>query len=41
MPKVEQSIEVEVPVSTAYNQSTLFEEFPNFMNGVKDGPPAR
>ncbi len=36
MPSVEQSIEVEVPVSTAYNQWTQFEEFPTFMNGVEE-----
>jgi uncharacterized membrane protein len=35
MPTVEQSIEVDVPVSTAYNQWTQFEEFPKFMNGVE------
>ena len=35
MPAVEQSIEVDVPVSTAYNQWTQFEEFPKFMNGVE------
>ena len=31
---VEDSIEVEVPVSTAYNQWTQFEDFPNFMQDV-------
>jgi uncharacterized membrane protein len=31
---VEQSIEVNVPVRTAYNQWTQFEEFPQFMEGV-------
>jgi uncharacterized membrane protein len=35
MSKVETSIEVEVPVSTAYNQWTQFEEFPTFMEGVE------
>jgi uncharacterized membrane protein len=30
-----QSIEVNVPVRTAYNQWTQFEEFPQFMEGVK------
>ncbi|SCG40890.1 Polyketide cyclase / dehydrase and lipid transport [Micromonospora siamensis] len=34
--KVEKSIEVQVPVSTAYNQWTQFEEFPRFMGGVKE-----
>ncbi|HEX9992677.1 MAG TPA: SRPBCC family protein [Acidimicrobiales bacterium] len=33
--KVETSVEVEVPVSTAYNQWTQFEEFPQFMGGVQ------
>ncbi len=33
---VEKSIEVNVPVSTAYNQWTQFEEFPNFMEGVEE-----
>ena len=32
--KVEKSILVNVPVSTAYNQWTQFEEFPQFMSGV-------
>jgi uncharacterized membrane protein len=32
---IEQSIEVEVPVRTAYNQWTQFEEFPQFMEGVE------
>ncbi|CAN5658149.1 SRPBCC family protein [soil metagenome] len=35
MGKVEQSIDVNVPLSTAYNQWTQFEEFPRFMEGVK------
>src|SRR4026209_672388 len=34
MATIEQSIEVEVPVRTAYNQWTQFEEFPRFMEGV-------
>src|SRR5215470_14283825 len=29
------SIDVEVPVRTAYNQWTQFETFPQFMNGVE------
>ncbi len=33
--KVEQSIDVNVPVRTAYNQWTQFEEFPRFMDGVE------
>jgi uncharacterized membrane protein len=35
MAKVETSIEVDVPVSTAYNQWTQFEEFPQFMEAVE------
>ena len=35
MPTIEQSIEVNVPLSTAYNQWTQFEEFPAFMEGVE------
>lgn len=35
MPTVEQSIDVNVPVSTAYNQWTQFESFPEFMGGVE------
>ena len=35
MAKIEQSIDVNVPVRTAYNQWTQFEEFPQFMEGVE------
>ena len=35
MPTIEQSIDVDVPVTTAYNQWTQFEEFPHFMGGVE------
>ena len=35
MPSIEKSVEVDVPLSTAYNQWTQFEEFPSFMNGVE------
>jgi uncharacterized membrane protein len=35
MAKVEHSIDVNVPVSTAYNQWTQFESFPQFMEGVE------
>ena len=34
MDHIEKSVEVNVPVSTAYNQWTQFEEFPKFMEGV-------
>jgi uncharacterized membrane protein len=33
--KVEKSILVNVPVSTAYNQWTQFEDFPRFMGGIE------
>jgi len=36
MPTVEQSIDLDVPVRTAYNQWTQFETFPTFMNGVEE-----
>ncbi|MGN6250899.1 MAG: SRPBCC family protein [Marmoricola sp.] len=32
---IEKTIEVEVPVHTAYNQWTQFESFPQFMEGVE------
>ncbi len=35
MSTIEESIEVEVPVRTAYDQWTQFEEFPQFMDGVE------
>ncbi|HZB42318.1 MAG TPA: SRPBCC family protein [Ilumatobacter sp.] len=35
MSTIEQSIEIDVPVRTAYNQWTQFEEFPSFMEGVE------
>jgi hypothetical protein len=34
--RVEKSIQVDVPVTTAYNQWTQFEDFPAFMGGVKE-----
>jgi carbon monoxide dehydrogenase subunit G len=33
--RVEKTITVDVPISTAYNQWTQFEEFPQFMGGVQ------
>jgi uncharacterized membrane protein len=33
---VEQAIEVNVPIGTAYNQWTQFEEFPRFMENVEE-----
>lgn len=35
MSTIEQSIEVDVPVTVAYNQWTQFESFPHFMSGVE------
>jgi uncharacterized membrane protein len=35
MSLIEKSIEINVPVRTAYNQWTQFEDFPRFMEGVK------
>jgi uncharacterized membrane protein len=35
MSTVEKSIDVNVPIRTAYDQWTQFEEFPRFMEGVK------
>ena len=35
MSTIEESIDVEVPLRTAYDQWTQFEEFPRFMEGVK------
>jgi uncharacterized membrane protein len=35
MASVVESIDVQAPVSTVYNQWTQFEEFPRFMEGVK------
>ncbi|GAA0930360.1 SRPBCC family protein [Streptomyces thermoalcalitolerans] len=36
MSTVRETVEVGVPVHTAYNQWTQFEEFPNFMEGVEE-----
>ena len=36
MATIERSIEVDVPVRVAYNQWTQFEEFPRFMEGVRE-----
>ena len=35
MSQIQQSVDVEVPVSVAYNQWTQFESFPQFMSGVE------
>ena len=35
MASIQESIDVQVPVRTAYNQWTQFEEFPKFMEGVE------
>ena len=36
MSTVTESVDVHVPVRTAYNQWTQFEEFPRFMDGVRE-----
>jgi uncharacterized membrane protein len=36
MARIEKSIEVNVPLEAAYNQWTQFEEFPRFMDGVRE-----
>lgn len=36
MSTVKEAVDVEVPVHTAYNQWTQFEEFPHFMEGVEE-----
>jgi uncharacterized membrane protein len=36
MSTIEQSVDVNVPVRTAYNQWTQFEDFPHFMEGVEE-----
>jgi len=36
MSTIEQGIEIDVPVRTAYDQWTQFEEFPKFMEGVEE-----
>ncbi|MFG3660580.1 SRPBCC family protein [Streptomyces sp. NPDC047706] len=36
MSTVKEAVEVEVPLHTAYNQWTQFEEFPQFMEGVEE-----
>jgi uncharacterized membrane protein len=34
METIQKTIEIELPVSTVYNQWTQFEEFPKFMEGI-------
>lgn len=36
MSTVKEAVEVDVPLHTAYNQWTQFEDFPNFMEGVEE-----
>ena len=35
MPKIEDTIDVQVPVEQVYNQWTQFEDFPKFMDGIQ------
>ena len=35
MASVQESVDVDVPVSVAYDQWTQFESFPHFMGGVE------
>jgi uncharacterized membrane protein len=35
MPKIEDTIDVQVPVQQAYDQWTQFEDFPKFMEGIQ------
>ena len=35
MARIEESIDVDVPLTVAYNQWTQFEEFPQFMEGIE------
>lgn len=36
MPTIDETIDIDVPISTAYNQWTQFEEFPQVMGGVDE-----
>ncbi len=36
MAQVTESVDIKVPLETAYNQWTQFEEFPEFMEGIKE-----
>ncbi len=36
MHSLEESIDIDVPIRVAYNQWTQFEQFPSFMEGVKE-----
>jgi len=36
MASIQKAIEVNVPVSMAYNQWTQFEDFPEFMDGIEE-----
>ncbi|MFF0392973.1 SRPBCC family protein [Kitasatospora sp. NPDC004615] len=39
MTMIQETVEVDVPLHTAYNQWTQFEDFPQFMDGVEEVTP--
>jgi uncharacterized membrane protein len=36
MSQIQETLEIDVPIRTAYNQWTQFEEFPHFMTGIDE-----
>ena len=39
MQTIEKTVEIDAPIGKVYNQWTQFEDFPQFMEGVKRGVP--